>query len=451
MANFRWQVGGCGCDCEPAFSCSKTFVNAPCLLGSDLTKPRAIALFNAWNAKYKNFFASLGVLVPAQDGASPGFVKLNVPENSIENIYGDNAIPIVGTDLFPPHELSFYRTTFTEAEIDEKVSNLSALDANGFYLTACKECESQDSLYAMSLPVGNLNGSFSVDNSSYTEVRTTGSSSSAVVSATSTVTFSGTDSYNVTIGDVQPARGVTFIRNNIRYAIAPEAAYYRFFTPSASLVNAFKNTTFFDSSVTYANNSLVCINHPYATNYGGTYSFESSAPVLYRTTTVGGVDYYYRYGPATVTASPTGSLLVGGSAKVTGVNVTTPPSAPVLQNNTLHFPNIAFDVLISGPIKAAITYGIASITQEEFSSNATPDNTVTSFSPYDYIETLKTELQSILSNDITSLIEVFYKPITGLVAGLPAERLVFGNWSVAPSSSQPPSIPPRFQDCQENV
>ena len=451
MANFRWQVGGCGCDCEPTFSCSKTFTNAPCILGEDLTKEQVKTLFNVWSSKYKNFSASFGVLTSVQSDSVVDYLKISVPQETVEGATVETYTPVSGSDLYPSPEFSFFQATSTEVELEEKLSEAIALDEDGFIVTACKPCESLDSLYVMRLPVGNLSRSLVIDSSSYTNISSSGTSLSTTVSARSTVTFSGSDSCVASIPLIQPTQGEFFRRGSLFYALSPETAYYRFFNPSASLVAAFESANSFDGAGTFSDNSLIGVSHAYSSNYGGVYPFTSSAPILYRSTSVGSLTYYYRCGPALFTASPTGSLLVGGSASVTGISVTTPPGNPTIQGSVMRFQDVVFDVLVSGPFTFNVSYGQARITEEEFLANATSDNTVSSFTPYNYLETIKAELQSILDNDMNALIDTFYKPVTGCVIGIPAERLVFGNWATSPvSSGQSPSLPPRFQDCQEN-
>lgn len=451
MANFRWQVGGCGCDCKQDLPCSKIFANAPCKLGENLNKEQVQALVNVWGSKYKNFVAGIGVLASAQSSAITDYFKISIPQEAVEGAAIEGSAAAAGSNLYPSPEFSFFQATSTKAELEEKLSEAVALDEDGFIVTACSPCMGIDSRYVMGLPVGNFSRSLVIDSSSYTNIWSSVTSSSTTVGAASTVTFNGSDSCIVTIPPIQPEQGVFFRQGSSFYALSPETAYYRFFNPSASLVAAFESSNSFVGAGTFSDNSLIGVSHPYSYQYGGVYPFTSSAPVLYRSTSMGSLTYYYRCGPASFTASPTGSLLVGGSASVTGISVTTPPGEPTIQGSVMRFQDVAFDVLVSGPFNFNVSYGQESITEEEFLANATSDNTVSSFTPYDYLETIKSELQSILDNNMNKLINTFYKPVTGCVIGIPAERLVFGNWAASPvSSGKYPSLPPRYQDCQEN-
>lgn len=71
MGNFRWQVGGCGCDCLPSFgSCGgeNVFVDAKCLFGVGLTEQETRTIMLQWDMKYRDISFSTTYVTEAPTG-----------------------------------------------------------------------------------------------------------------------------------------------------------------------------------------------------------------------------------------------------------------------------------------------------------------------------------------------------------------------------------------------
>lgn len=129
MANFRWQVGGCGCDCKE-FCETDVLSELPCVIGRGLNKSDVVSAINAWGNKYSNLSAY--VLYPSCDEDVLGcIVAIN---NSSDNVFQNVYVPSIAVSDQQP---VIQTITATKNTVAGQLDSIAPINPSGYIVYLC--------------------------------------------------------------------------------------------------------------------------------------------------------------------------------------------------------------------------------------------------------------------------------------------------------------------------
>lgn len=129
MANFRWQVGECGCDCKE-FCETDALAELPCVIGRGLNKSDVVSAINAWGNKYSNLSAY--VLYPSCDEDVLGCIVAinNSYDNVYQNVYNPN---VTVSDQQPVIKT----ITVTKNTVAGQLDSIAPINPSGYIVYLC--------------------------------------------------------------------------------------------------------------------------------------------------------------------------------------------------------------------------------------------------------------------------------------------------------------------------
>jgi hypothetical protein len=131
MVSFRWQVGGCGCDCKD-FCETDALSELPCVIGRGLNKSDVVSAINAWGNKYSNLSAY--VLYPSCDEDVLGcIVAIN---NSSDVVYQN----VYNQSLAVSDQQPVIKTiTVTKNTVAGQLDSIAPINPSGYIVYLCSE------------------------------------------------------------------------------------------------------------------------------------------------------------------------------------------------------------------------------------------------------------------------------------------------------------------------
>lgn len=129
MANFRWQVGECGCDCKE-FCETDALSELPCVIGRGLNKSDVVSAINAWGNKYSNLSAY--VLYPSCDEDVLGcIVAINNSSGVVyQNVYNQS---LAVSDQQPVIKT----ITATKNTVAGQLDSITPISPSGYIVYLC--------------------------------------------------------------------------------------------------------------------------------------------------------------------------------------------------------------------------------------------------------------------------------------------------------------------------
>lgn len=433
MANFRWQVGECGCDCVSDAACNEIFERTPCLLGGNLTKTEVISVIDAWDSKYKRFIATIFTVTSSLNGDPGEFMTFT---GGYEQI-GDAEAPGEFTPSGPyPGDVKRFALSkcaaphvLPDPPYKEWISGVQPLEEKGFHILSCESCldftrgcPAVDKVFSLNLPVKNLSSTRTLNSLTSSEA-TKGMSTASTARSVATITCDFTDTYTATIKPIQPG-GYVRVGTSLSW-FSPYLAYYRFFPAPPEVVLGARDYTNSDRKVFFADDILLIAEVSIDGFYGfGMPITDGPFPTYYMKLSSGSYASYKKTS-AFLQLSSSHSFQ-SPSFKTDKLNVITPPSAPTKQGDCIQFPDVSFEITASGSFTAILSYGMGDTTEEDFLANATPDNTVKYFDGDDYEDVVVPALNSMLNDNekVKAWVNSAYNPNTSCRIGYSVEEAI---------------------------